>query len=208
MEYSCFISRLKKKFKGPKPGLAAQLKMVPEPRPGHVIYSEVEDNCIKAGVLLLLFLRHSRIYLLFTRRTDKVLHHRDQISFPGGRLEPGESLRNCALRETQEELGVAADGILILGDLTPLYIPPSNYCIYPTVAATETEISFSPHPQEVAEVIEVPLAHLQNNNNILREEWKIRGNNVLVPFYNYQGNKIWGATAMVLAEFLELSPPG
>lgn len=206
MEFSSFITRLEKNLSGHKGGLKAQLKMVPEPRPGHKVYTAVEASSIKAGVLLLLFLRSNRIYLLLTRRTDSVLHHRGQISFPGGRLEPGENLLQCALRETREELGVTLAKSLIQGALTPLYIPPSNYCIHPFVAATAEQISFSPHPQEVAEVIEVPLDHLQDRNNARREEWVIRGDKCQVPFYLFRDHKIWGATAMVLAEFLELTP--
>lgn len=206
MEFSRFISRLQENLAGQKAGLAAQLKMVPEPRPGHKIYTEVENDSIKAGVLLLLFQRRHRINLLLTRRTDKVLHHRDQISFPGGRLEPGENLQQCALRETREELGLSLEKRHILGDLTPLYIPPSNYCIYPFVAAIATEISFTPHPLEVAEVLEVPLGHLQDSINVRREEWTIHGEKRQVPFYLFEGHKIWGATAMVLAEFLGSTP--
>jgi len=88
--------------------------------------------------------------------------------------------------------------------LTPLYIPPSNYCIYPVVAAADRRPDFQPSSHEVAEVIEVPVGHLLDDANIRREVWTIRGIQADVPFYFFKGHKIWGATAMVLAELIEL----
>lgn len=131
-------------------------------------------------------------------------HHQAQISFPGGRQEAGEDLIQTALRETQEELGVQPDAIRVLGMLTPLYIPPSKTCIHPVVATLWERPEFVRSPEEVEEVIEVPLAHLRDPMNRHEEVWTIRGIPVRVPFYLFKGNKIWGATAMVLAEFLEL----
>jgi 8-oxo-dGTP pyrophosphatase MutT (NUDIX family) len=108
------------------------------------------------------------------------------------------------LRETHEELGVQLDSPRLLGCLTPLYIPPSNTCIHPVVAAISQRPEFIRSPEEVEEVIEVPLAHLQDTWNLHEEVWTIRGIPVRVPFFLFKGNKIWGATAMVLAELLEL----
>jgi 8-oxo-dGTP pyrophosphatase MutT (NUDIX family) len=178
--------------------------MAPEPRLGHKAYFEVEGSCLKAGVLLLLYERAGRLCLLLTRRTELVLHHRGQISFPGGEQHSGESLEATALRETAEELGVDLGPARILGKLTPLYIPPSNYCIYPTVACLPGEPALRPQPDEVAEVIEVPVSHLAAPENSRREVRTIGGRRIDVPFYEYQGSEIWGGTAMVLAEFLAL----
>jgi 8-oxo-dGTP pyrophosphatase MutT (NUDIX family) len=198
------MQSLEKKFAGSKPGLLAQLVMCPNPRPGHQVYQEVEDSSLKAGVLVLLYPQEERLHLVFTRRTDKVDFHKGQISFPGGRLEAGEELEQAALREAQEELDVDPDSVRILGMLTPLYIPPSNYCIYPVVALTERRPDFHPSQLEVAEVLEIPLDHLLDPQNIRRETWTIRGTDVEVPFYSFGEHKIWGATAMVLAELLEI----
>lgn len=187
-----------------KPGLQAQLKMVPEPRPGQKVYTEVEATCLKAGVMILLYQREGSWHVVLIRRPSTVLYHKDQIGFPGGQLEPGENFEQAALRETWEELRVYPDQVQIIGSLTPLYIPPSNYCIYPVLATTNWPLSFKPHPEEVAEIIEVPLSHLTNSRNIRRETWMISGQPVEVPFYSFEHHKIWGATAMVLAEFLEI----
>ncbi|MFB0565795.1 MAG: CoA pyrophosphatase [Candidatus Aminicenantaceae bacterium] len=195
---------LKKELKGPKPGLIAQLKMVTNPRPGDQMYSEVEDSSFKAGVLVLLYPWRNQLHLVLTRRTDRVEFHQGQISFPGGRQEPGESFEQAALREAREELEILPESIRILGELTPLYIPPSNYCIYPVVATANKRPDFRPSLLEVAEVIEVPLGHLLDPQNTLKETWTIRSSDVMVPFYFFKGHKIWGATAMVIAELLEL----
>jgi len=90
------------------------------------------------------------------------------------------------------------------GSLTPLYVPPSNYCIYPVAAVLEERPEFRPFPLEVEEVLEVPLDHLLDPENTRREQWTVRGTDMEVPYFSFRKHKIWGATAMVLAEFLEL----
>ena len=108
------------------------------------------------------------------------------------------------MSEAQEELGIDPASIRILVTLTPLYIPPSNYCIYPVVALTDISPDFLPSPLEVAEILEIPIDHLLDPRNIRQETWQFRGADVQVPFYAFGGHKIWGATAMVLAELLEI----
>ena len=195
---------LEEALKGPKPGLKAQLTMVTNPRPGNKTIEEVEGSCIKAGVLVLLYPWKGRLYLVLTRRAARMAFHQAQISFPGGRQEEGECFEQTALREAEEELRILPESIRILGGLTPLYIPPSNFGIYPAVAAADKRPDFRPSRNEVAEVIEVPLNHLLERKNTLREVWTIRGVEVEVPFYSFEKHKIWGATAMVLAELTEI----
>ena len=195
---------LERRLREAKPGLVSQLKMVPDPRPGDKTYQEAGETCLRAGVLVLIYPRESHYYLVLTRRTSQVAHHQAQISFPGGQMDEQESAVKTALREAEEELNITPAEVRVLGQLTPLYIPPSNYCIYPVVAAAERRPDFRPSPHEVAEVIEIPLDHLLDLGNIKRETWPIRGLDVTVPFYSFQEHKIWGATAMVLAELLDL----
>lgn len=195
---------LERRLHEPKPGLKSQLKMVTEPRPGNKTYFEAAKESRPAGVLVLIYPWKGKLHLVLTRRTSTVAHHQAQISFPGGEKDTAETIVQAALREAQEEIGIAPDSIRILGELTPLFIPPSNYCIYPVVAASLTRPLFQPSPREVAEVIEVPLSHLLNPKTIHKEVWKLRGIDVVVPFYLFKGHKIWGATAMVLAEIIDL----
>jgi 8-oxo-dGTP pyrophosphatase MutT (NUDIX family) len=204
MKTATILERLAAQLQGLKPGLPAQLRMAPDNRRHERTYQEVGDSCLKAGVLILLYPVKGRLYIAFTLRSTRVAHHQAQISFPGGSNDAGESLVETALREAQEELNVAPDSLRILGELTPLYVPPSNYCIYPFVAATDHRPDFQAAPDEVAEVIEVPLDHLLDPRNMQREHWTLHGLGVEVPFYLYGAHKIWGATAMILAELLEL----
>lgn len=198
------IQFLEEVLQGPKPGLDAQLKMMPLPRPGNRVYSEVEDSCLKAGVLILLYPVSDKLHVVFTRRTSRVDFHQAQISFPGGQQEQDESFKEAAIREAHEEVNIPPDSIRILGELTPLYIPPSNYCVYPVVAVARERPEFHPSEHEVEEVIEVSLDHLLNPENIRREMWHYKGSDIKVPFYSFKSHKIWGATAMILSELIEL----
>lgn len=195
---------LELRLRGAKPGLVSQLKMVPEHRRSDKTYLEVEDSCHKAGVLVLLYPWHDRLHVVLTRRTSSVAHHQAQISFPGGHQDSHESLLETALREAEEELNVPPSSVRILGELTPLYVTPSNYCIYPVVAVATNRPDFRPSPHEVAEVLDVPLDHLQNAQNVQQEVWRLRDEDVKIPFYLFRGHKIWGATAMIMAELLDL----
>jgi 8-oxo-dGTP pyrophosphatase MutT (NUDIX family) len=207
-DFDDFIRALEERLRSPRPGLPAQAKMAPEPRPGSKTYAEVEATSLKAGVMILLYEGGGEARLVFIRRPSTVLHHKDQVSFPGGQIEAGEDFVRASLRETWEEIGVPQDLIHVLGSLTPLYIPPSNYCIYPVVGAAAGPLAFRPQPEEVAEIIEVPVSHLRDPRTVRRETWKVRGEPTDVPFYAFGPHKIWGATAMVLAEFLDALGPG
>lgn len=199
-EISLFYDGLEACLKKPLPGLSAQMDMAPVPRPGTMAFPEKQENSIPAGVLVLFFPKSDAVSLALTRRSDKLPIHQAQISFPGGRQEENESLEETALREAEEELGISTGGCRILGTLTPLFIPPTNFCIHPTVAGMILRPEFSPSEVEVSEVLEFPLSGLLDKNTVRRERWTIRGAPVEVPFFSFHGHKIWGATAMVLAE--------
>ena len=198
------VGILQKSLAGPLPGLAAQFTMAPRHGSDRTLTPMIEASCLKAGVMLLLYLRRDEPHLVLIRRTSTVLRHKDQIGFPGGQLEAGEDAVQAALRETGEEIGVPPDRIDVVGSLTPLFIPPSNFCIYPVVGTAEGPLVFTPEQSEVAEIIEVPFAHLLDPASARREDWTLGGRTVEVPFYAFGPHKIWGATAMVLAEFLVL----
>jgi 8-oxo-dGTP pyrophosphatase MutT (NUDIX family) len=132
-----------------------------------------------------------------------VADHKGQISLPGGAVDPDDpSIVHTAVREACEEVGVCSDTIRILGALTPIYIPPSDFCVQPYVAYLSNSPQFFPQPEEVAEILEVPLPYLLNENNISVEKWSFDEEVKEVPFFNVYGHKVWGATAVVLAEFV------
>ena len=199
-----FFRRLKERLTRVAPGVSTQMTMAPQPRPRHQPFPEVAQTSSQAAVLILLYPRDGLICVVLMRRTETVLHHRDQIGLPGGQVEAGETFEEAALRETEEELGVPTSLVRILGRLTPLYIPVSDFCVYPFVGVCGQPLSFIPDPIEAAEVIEIPLGFLADPASVRREEWIIREAPVQVPFYAFQHYKIWGATAMILAEFVKV----
>lgn len=199
-----FFRRLEARLAQEAPGASAQLIMAPKPRPGQVPFAEGDRTSAKAAVLILLYPRDGEVAFVLVRRTQTVMHHRDQIGLPGGQVERGETPEETALRETREELGVSPDIVRVLGRLTPLYIQVSNFSVTPVVGVAAETPAFVPDPIETAEVIEMPLEHLLDAANVRMEDWVIRDLPVVVPFYSFGRHKVWGATAMILAEFVEV----
>jgi len=180
------------------------MRMAPTPRPGTTDVSNLEPDCRRAGVLVLLYPCSDETCLILTRRAESVEHHRGQISLPGGGVHAGETAREAALRETEEELGIPPSALDLLGELTPLYVPPSGFCVYPFVAWMGKRPDFVPNPQEVAEIIEVPVSHLLDPATHREETWAWQDAGRCVPFYAVGEHKVWGATAMILCELLTL----
>ncbi len=202
LQLDTIIEWLPRRLARERPGLTAQLRLSPVPPPSTLTYQDVLETCLKAAVLILIYPGGTEPHLVLIHRTGLGNHHQNQISFPGGGIQDGEGIEQAARREAREELGIETEKISIVGQLTPLYVQPSNYCIFPVVGITRARMSFSPCPGEVAAVIEVPLSHLLDENNLKQERWLLRGREVLVPFYQYEQHKIWGATAMILSELL------
>jgi len=186
----------------PLPGLAAQITMAPRPRPFRPPDGSTPRQ---AGVLLLLYPIGGRLHLVFTVRPANLDHHAGQVSFPGGGWEEGDtSLAETALREAREELGIATGEIEVLGPLTPLYIPVSHNLVHPFVAVAPRRPTFQPDPLEVAALLEVPLVTFQDTAIRGEDRMERDGLEVVIPYYAVGGHKIWGATAIILAEFLAL----
>jgi len=184
--------------------LAAQQLMIPRIRRNERP-PEMQGEPRVGGVLLLLYCYQQQMHVVLTRRRDDLNAHAGQISFPGGRREAGETAVQTALRETYEEIGVPPADISILGELTSIYIPPSDFEVHPYVGWVHNgeRPSFTPQISEVAEIIETPLSHLMQPESRRSEPWEFRGSQVTVPFFDVDGHKVWGATAIMLSEFLE-----
>ena len=186
----------------PKPGLPAQLEMAPVPRPGTIDYPNIPPDCVPAAVLILIYPRDGAPHLVFIRRPSASVHHKDQIAFPGGQIEGSETPVEAALREAEEEVGVRPSQVRVAGSLTPLYIPPSRYCVSPIVGLAADTPAFVPFPEEVAEILEVPLSLFLDKRNERVEQRTPFGVPLDVYFYRFGEHEIWGATAAILRAFL------
>lgn len=186
------------------PGLSAQLQLAPR----HRKFVLPESGAIDASVLLLLYPQKDIWHLVFIRRPDYPGAHSGQISFPGGKQDP-EDLNSemTALRETEEEIGIPAERIKILGKLSRLYIPISHFLVHPYVGWLEEAPEFRPDKEEVRYILEVPLQDFFDPA-IIREKSIITENGLLeIPFFAIHNEEIWGATAMIMNEFISLAKP-
>jgi len=203
------LTDLQQRLKEPLPGRSAQYKMAHAVRRTYPI---PPSDVRKAAVLALLYQKEGYWYFPLIQRvsTNKNDRHSGQISFPGGMHEQADkSMLFTATRETEEEIGIQADTIEVLGPLTDLYIPVSNFLVYPFVGVIDYVPSFIPQESEVQKVIEVPIEQLIDPATIQKTNIRMSENIILkeVPFYNIQGHVVWGATAMMLAELGELIVP-
>lgn len=158
-----------------------------------------------AAVLVPLYCHDGDYGVIFTKRSDRMVHHRGQIAFPGGGHEPHDpSLEHTALRESSEEIGLRPDHVRVLGQLDDLLTSNSNYLVRPYVGAIPYPYAFTLDRRETASVIEVPLRFLRENNppsQIVREH---EGRVVQSFFFDYEEHIIWGATAKIIKQFLDL----
>lgn len=159
---------------------------------------------ISAAVLVPLVQRGSDLHVLLTQRTEHLVDHPGQISFPGGRCEPADAgLSQTALRETSEEIGLATDSIDIAGYLEPLAVV-TGFAVAPVVGFVASDARFTADPYEVAEIFEVPLEFFIDEANHRRIDRDFRGISMSFSEYRYEGRRIWGATAMMIREFTYL----
>jgi 8-oxo-dGTP pyrophosphatase MutT (NUDIX family) len=155
------------------------------------------------AVLILLYPDGGDLRLPLTVRSDQLPSHRGEVSLPGGAIEPHEDGPvTAALRESYEELGVEPGSVAVWGTLSSLYIAPSNFRITPVVGFSAQPPVLYPNGDEVSAVITVTLRELLDPATIVVEQWTLRGAEVQVPFFAIAGHKVWGATAMVLSEFV------
>ncbi len=182
--------------------LRAQQRMAPEPRPLRRPVT-VPDQARQGAVLVLLYPGTAGPDLVFIRRPDDLNAHAGQIAFPGGQQDRDERLVETALRETKEEIGVPPGAIQVLGTLSPIYIPVSDFEVHPFVGWHAGRPRFTPSADEVAEILEAPLNGLLDPTRREVETWFLYGMDVVVPFFRLGPHKVWGATAIILEELIE-----
>lgn len=158
----------------------------------------------EAAVLIPLYVRERELWTLFTRRTDDVPHHKGQISFPGGGRDADDAnLWSTAVREAEEEVGIPAASVRLLGAL-PKLVTVSDFEVSPFVGAVPYPIEFQMEGREVAEIIQVPVSYLLNPEVVEERPLEFKGRRVPTRVYHYRGHAIWGVTAHILTDFLEV----
>lgn len=205
--FANFIIELKKNLAAELPGPSAHDRMAPAHRNDLIKKSKGLAMARQSSVLILLFPDLSgKISTTFIKRVEYDGVHSGQISFPGGKSEETDTdLADTALREAEEEVGIIRNRVEIIGALSDLFVPPSNFIVRPYIAQTGSQPHFTANKREVAEIFTVPLSYFADLKAI--EEYTIpyrNGLNITVPGFMFNNHLIWGATAMILNELLQL----
>lgn len=206
--FSLFVNVLTQKLKYPLPGESAHRAMQASSKLRLTFKPNARTR--KSAVLVLFYPYKEEIYFPLILRPAYDGVHSGQVAFPGGRFEnTDENLIRTALREAQEEIGLRLNDVKVVGVLTELFIPASNFYVLPVIATMPYRPDFYPDPREVEDIFEINLKEISDIEIIGSGDIQVRGEQVHAPHYMVQGYKIWGATAMMISELLTvLNAPG
>lgn len=200
-----FVKNLRNRLKETLPGKDAHHKMTSRVRLNELKFKYNSSNALLSSVLILLYRNSGVIKTVFILRQSYDGVHSGQVSFPGGRQEEtDDSLIDTALREANEEVNIDPGKVEVLGTLSELYIPPSNYLVLPVIGYMDLSPEFIPEKSEVAEIIEADLSFLFDKNLIKEALLDVRGYQIQAPYFDVDGHIVWGATAMILSELKEV----
>ncbi len=202
------IFKLRRSLAYGLPGVEAHQRLAPQGRKaGLPDFSGTNKEVKTACVMLLLYPQQNQSMIILIERAEAGLHA-GQIALPGGKMEPGETELQTAIRETREEIGVSLAEAQVWSRLTAVYIPPSNFIVHPFFTVLQEKPTFRLNSGEVKRIIELPLDGFHGKKNLAEKEFRSsRGTRVLAPCYSLGGIEIWGATAMILSEFTSLLYP-
>ena len=195
--------QLTARLRQPLPGPPAQRRYAPQICYGRH-FGPPRYDARRAAVIALLCPTASGWAIPLTLRPAHMADHAGQISLPGGAVEAGESAESCALRELEEELAVPSRNVQVLGGLSPIYVFASNFIVTPIVGAADAMPQLNPNPQEVAEVLTVPIDELLAQRNYGVHTIERRGLRFRAPHIEFAGQRIWGATCLILGELIAL----
>lgn len=200
-----FADLLKKEIEKGLPGTSVQWQMASSDRMIKNFPRSPGNDARVAAVLILLYPHNGSVYTVFMQRHDYEGVHGGQISFPGGKKEPSdENEIQTALREANEETGIDMASISLINTLTPLFIPVSNMIVTPVIAWTAKRPQFYHQPDEVVFLFDADVERLLDPSTVKIKPANIRGEMIDIKYFDYDGNVIWGATAMILNELLTI----
>lgn len=205
MLFDDFLSGLPKILAAELPSTSAHLKLAPIER----AVTLQDDYYLKynprnSAVLMLFYPKNTKAHFVLIQRNTYPGIHSAQISFPGGKQETGETIAETALRETHEEIGITSGELEIIMPFSKIYIPPSNFLVYPFLGIARQQPAFLPNPGEVEKILEVPLDELLDDSSIINTSVNASyRDNITVPAFVLENHVVWGATAMILSELKE-----
>ena len=207
MDFNFFIKSIPKITQEKLLGELSHLKMCPPERTD--LMKNINLETIKpkeAAIMMLFYPKNDKTHLALILRTSYNGVHSSQIAFPGGKVEKfDKNYQETALRETHEEIGIDPKQINVIRDFTPIYIPPSNFMVYPFLGFSDKELVFNPDSKEVAGIIELPIMQFLDEKIVISNRMSTSYNNEIdVPAFKIENHIVWGATAMMLSELKDV----
>ena len=207
MNFNLFFNAMPNVLNIELPSTSSHIKMAPLERVKMMEENSYDLSSVrKAAVMMLLYPKNDITHLLLIVRNSYPGVHSSQIAFPGGKVEDIDfDLKQTALRETHEEIGIHPNDINVIRDFSSIYIPPSNFLVYPFLGVSETELTFTLQEEEVAGIIELPLSMLLDDSIISNKNLETSYSKLIeVPVFQIEEHSVWGATAMMLSELKDV----
>jgi 8-oxo-dGTP pyrophosphatase MutT (NUDIX family) len=207
MNFNLFFNAMPNVLNIELPSISSHIKMAPLERVKMMEENSYDPSSVrKAAVMMLFYPKNDITHLLLIVRNSYPGVHSSQIAFPGGKVEDIDfDLKQTALRETHEEIGVHPNDINVIRDFSSIYIPPSNFLVYPFLGVSQTELIFKLQEEEVAGIIELPLSILLDDSIISNKNLETSYSKLIeVPVFQIEEHSVWGATAMMLSELKDV----
>ena len=207
MNFDLFFNAITNVLNVELPSISSHVKMAPLERVKMMEENSYDPSSVrKAAVMMLFYPKNEVTHLVLIVRNSYPGVHSSQIAFPGGKVEEIDyDLKQTALRETHEEIGIHPNDIHVIRDFSSIYIPPSNFLVYPFLGVSQVELTFTLQQEEVAGIIELPLATLLDDSIIFNKNLETSYSKLIeVPVFQIEEHSVWGATAMMLSELKDV----